>query len=86
VHPTTIAYGVLAQEVLRVMELAGVTVLGRDGEPRESAVVDFDRILAADTLLRDPPAAVSETLSLLGWLDERLDWVRTFLPFAPSPL
>jgi hypothetical protein len=86
VHPTTIGYGVLAQEVLRVMELAGVTFLGRDGKPRESAVVDFDRILAADTLLRDPPAAVSETLSLLGWLDERLDWVKTFLPFAPSPL
>ena len=29
---------------------------------------------------------MSETLSLLGWLDERLDWVKTFLPFAPSPL
>ena len=68
VHPTNHRHGVLAQEVLRVMELAGVTVLGRDGKPRESAVVDFDRVLAADTLLRDPPAAVSETLSLLGWL------------------
>jgi hypothetical protein len=87
VHPTTVAYGVLAQEVMKVMELAGVTFLGRDGKPRETpATVDFDRLLVSDTLLRDPPAVISETLSLLGWLDERLDWVKAFLPFAPSPL
>jgi hypothetical protein len=28
---------------------------------------------------------VSPTLGLLGWLDERVDWVRRILPFAPSP-
>jgi hypothetical protein len=79
-HPTTVGYGLLAQEVIRVMELAGVAFLGRDGSPREQpAVVDFDRLLAADTLLSDPPAAISDTLSLLGWLDERLDWARRFL-------
>ena len=48
--------------------------------------VDFDRLLAADTLVSRPPAAVSNTLSLLGWLDERLDWVTKLLPFVPSPL
>ena len=87
VHPTTIAYGVLAQEAMKVMELAGMTFHGRDGRPRTSpAVVDFDRLVAADTLISRPPAAVSNTLSLLGWLDERLDWVSTFLPFGSSPL
>jgi hypothetical protein len=86
VHPTTSAYGILAQEVIKVMELAGVTFLGRDGQPRqEPVVVDFDRLLLSDTLINNPPASVSNTLSLLGWLDERLDWVTTLLPFAPSP-
>lgn len=87
VHPTTVAYGLVAQEVMRVMQLAGVVFRDRDGTPRDGpAVVDFDRLLAADTLLSDPPAAVSETLSLLGWLDERLDWVSALLPFVPNPL
>jgi hypothetical protein len=84
VHPTTVGYGVVAQEVIRIMELAGVVFRDRDGNPRTGPVtVDFERLLAADTLLTRPPAAVSSTLSLLGWLDERLDWVRTLLPFTP---
>jgi len=87
VHPTTVGYGILAQEVIKVMELAGVTFLGRDGQRREQPViVDFDRLLLADTLISHPPAAISNSLSLLGWLDERLDWVETFLPFVHSPL
>ena len=48
--------------------------------------VDFERLLRADTLLSDPPASVSNTLSLLGWLDDKLDWVSKFLPFVHSPL
>ena len=36
VHPTTIAYGVLAQEVMKVMELAGVTVPRPDGKPERT--------------------------------------------------
>lgn len=87
VHPTTIGYGVIAQEVIRVMELAGVVMRDRHGRPRPGPVeVDFDRVLAADTLITSPPGAVSNTLSLLGWLDDRLDWVNRFLPFVNSPL
>jgi hypothetical protein len=83
VHPTTIGYGLVAQEVIRVMQGAGVTFHHRDGTPRPGAAeVDWDRVLAADTLISDPPAAVSSTLSLLGWLDERIDWVGRALPFA----
>ena len=52
-------------------------------QPRAGPVtVDFDRLLRADTLLSRPPASVTNTLSLLGWLDDRLDWVRRLLPFA----
>lgn len=87
VHPTTSAYGILAQEVIKVMELAGVEFFDRHGLPRTGPVlVDFERLLRADTLISDPPAAVSNTLSLLGWLDDRLDLVNKFLPFVHSPL
>lgn len=87
VHPTTIGYGVLAQEVIKVLELAGVEFRDRQSRPRGPAVeVDFERLLEADTLVGSPPAAVSNSLSLIGWLDERLDWVNRFLPFVNSPL
>ena len=87
VHPTTTAYGILAQEVIRVMELAGVEFTDRHGQPRNGPVqVDFERLLRADTLIGAPPASVSNTLSLLGWLDDRLDLVNKFLPFVHSPL
>lgn len=86
-HPTTIGYGILAQEVIRVMELAGVQFAHRDGTPRVGPIdVDFGRVLAADTLVDDPPASVSPSLSLLGWLDELLDWTSRILPFTPNPL
>ena len=87
VHPTTSAYGILAQEVIKVMELAGVEFVDRHGQPRSGPVqVDFERLLRADTLIGAPPASVSNTLSLLGWLDDRLDLVNRFLPFVHSPL
>lgn len=86
IHPTTIAYGLVAQEAVKVMEAAGVRFTNRDGSVRPGPVtVDFGRLLAADTLVSDPPAVISPSLSLLGWLDETLDWVRRILPFMPSP-
>jgi len=87
VHPTTIGYAILAQEVIRVMEGAGVAFLDRQGRPRPGPVgLDFDRALRADTLVSRPPAAVTSSLGLLGWLDDQLDWVSRFLPFVHSPL
>ncbi len=87
VHPTTVGYGLVAQGVIDVMQSAGVTFRTRDGHVRDRPVrVDFGRLLRADTLLSDPPAAVSPTLGLLAWLDDRLDWVRRTLPFLPAPL
>lgn len=84
VHPTTIGYGLVAQEVMSIMHAAGVEFFGRDGQLRTEATVtvDWDRLVRADSLISDPPAAVSSTLSLLGWLDERLDWVRRITPFG----
>jgi hypothetical protein len=82
VHPTTIAAGVIAREVVRIMDRsAGVRFADRAGRPRApgSVEVDFRRVIALDTLNSDPPSNVSSTLSLLGWLDERTSWLRSIV-------
>ena len=81
VHPTTIGYGIVAPGGHRgsAWSWPGSQFLGRDGQPRTApVVVDFDRLLLVDTLISQPPAAIGDTLSLLGWLDEG-DWVNKFL-------
>jgi hypothetical protein len=85
VHPTTIASGVLAREVARIMDRnAGVSFLDKDGNPRPRGTVDidFDRVLTLDTLISQPPKSISATLALLGWFDQKLDWVRRITPFG----
>ena len=49
--------------------------------------VDFERLLRADTMIGVPgrPAWVTNSLSLLGWLDDKLHLVNRFLPFVHSP-
>ncbi len=84
VHPTTIASGVVAREVIRIMDRwAGVGFApGPDGRPRSGEVdVDFERVLRLDTLIADPPSVLASTLATLGWFDERLDWVRRIAGF-----
>jgi hypothetical protein len=81
IHPTTIGYGVLAQELIEVMERAGVRFPLPDGvTPREGPVrVDFARLLRRDTLMADPPNSLTADLRLIGWLDEQLDVFRRLL-------
>lgn len=82
VHPTTVGYGILAQELIRVMERAGVQFQLPDGTPRPSPVqVDFERLVRRDTLIRRPPANVTSGLGVLGWADEVLDLFHLSLPF-----
>ncbi len=82
VHPTTVAYGVLAQEVVTVMSDAGVVFRHADGRERQRPVaVDFNRLLRRDTLVERPPQNITAGLRLLGWADETVDWVRRALDF-----
>lgn len=75
VHPTTIAYGLMAQEFIRVMELAGVVFKGANGEPRQGPIeIDFAQLLALDTLMSDPPAAITPDMALVGWANDLFDW------------
>ena len=55
IHPSISAYGIIAQEVLDVLAVAGVT-----GTP-----IDFAAVRAKDTLNSDPPALVDEVLDVI---------------------
>ncbi|WMM72073.1 hypothetical protein RCF27_19755 [Rhodococcus pyridinivorans] len=83
VHPTTVAYGILAQEIIDVMVRAGVEFRSPNGTVRNGPVaVDFERLLRHDTLVRTPPQNIDSTLSILGWVDEVLDVFRVQLRFG----
>ncbi len=82
-HPTTVAYGILAQEIIDVMVRAGVEFRSPNGTVRNSPVaVDFDRLIRHDTLVCTPPQNIDSTLSILGWVDEVLDVFRVQLRFG----
>lgn len=81
IHPTTVGYGLIAQEVIDIMVRAGVTFYQPDGQtPRTGPVrVDFARLIRRDTLLTHPPANVTAGLRMLEWADEMLDVMRRVL-------
>jgi hypothetical protein len=78
VHPTTIAYGILAQEFCRIMERAGVVFYAQDGRtPRTGPIsIDFGDLLANDTLISSPPTSFTSDLRLVAWFDQKLDLLR----------
>jgi hypothetical protein len=83
VHPTTVGYGLIAQEMISIMRLAGVEFRHENGQPRSDPItVDFDRLILRDTLIRQPPQNLKPGLDMLGWADQTLDWVRRTLTFT----
>jgi hypothetical protein len=76
VHPTTVGYGLVAQEVIAIQQRVGVPFTDLRGRPRVGPVlVDFERLLRRDTLVNHPPQNLDSTLDILGWADENLGWV-----------
>ena len=76
IHPTTIGYGLIAHEVIKVMNLAHVEFCWPDGQPKhQPGAVDFSRVLASDTLISRPPTSLAGQMATLGWFDDKLDWV-----------
>lgn len=74
VHPTTVTYGLMAQEMINVMQRAGVRFATPNGTERDEPVrVDFARLIRLDTLISDPPKSLASDLRLIGWVDEQLD-------------
>jgi hypothetical protein len=71
IHPTTIGYGIIAQEIIKIMQLAGVKFYESDGVTQRSGAIelDFEQLIAQDTLISQPPEAVAAILDSIGWLD-----------------
>lgn len=71
VHPTTIGYGIMAQEIINIMQLAGIKFYQPDGvtERTGEIKIDFDRLIALDTLISQPPSFVTSILEQVGWVD-----------------
>ncbi|WP_405536066.1 hypothetical protein OG787_21370 [Streptomyces sp. NBC_00075] len=83
VHPSTIGYGILAQEMINVMRRCGVEFRHPvSGNVRpDPVVVDFDRLLRRDTLIHRPPGNLTSGLNILAWGQARLDLVKRALYF-----
>jgi len=81
VHPTTIGYGLMAQEFINIMQAAGVKFKKGDGvTDRNGPVrVDFNRLIRLDTLISDPPKSIGTDLRLIGWFDEKFDFIKHML-------
>ena len=80
VHPTTVAYGILAQEMINIMRRPASVPPQRhaaDGPVR----VDFE-LVRLDTLITSPPALLTTGLGVLGWADQALDAIKLALPFG----
>jgi len=80
VHPTTVAYGLIAQEMINIMRSAKVDFFGANAALRSDPVmVDFARLLRRDTLVNHPPQNLNSTLDVIAWADETLQWVKRTL-------
>jgi len=77
VHPTTIGYGVVAQELINVMQHAGVKFYLGDGRTERTGPVrvDFRRLIELDTLISNPPRSLTSGMHLIGWIDRTLDGI-----------
>lgn len=74
VHPTTVGYGVVAQEIIKIMQSAGVKFYQADGTEKSGDVkVNFQRLIQLDTLISNPPKSLSNDYSLIGWLDDNFN-------------
>jgi hypothetical protein len=84
VHPTTIAYGLMAQELIRIMEGAGVVFRSPAGDERRRPVtIDFEELIRLDSLISDPPRSLSPNLSLIERVDSGYGWLRRMLISGP---
>ena len=79
VHPTTMGYGLLAHEFIKVMQQAGVEFrVASTGQPRPEPIrVDFERTLRMDTLVSSPPGTLDDVIAVAEWLDGwiHLGWI-----------
>ena len=64
IHPSTVAYGIVAHEFLQVMQRAWTA----QTEQVDINPLDWQHIVASDTLLTDPPSNLGNLQDTLGFL------------------
>ena len=73
IHPTTIGYGIMAQELIAIMQLAGVEFYDSDRNLRQGKIdIDFQQLITLDTLVSKPPKSLENYLKAIGWIDKYL--------------
>jgi len=69
----------MADEVARSMldpkTPKSVNVRGK-AERTGTVAVDFQRLIAFDTLISAPPRSVTDDLSFIGWVNDKVDFLR----------
>ena len=74
IHPTTVGYGILAEEFIKVMAgAAGVTFPVAAVPEPPGTRIDFEALLSRDTLMSHPPASIGDDLEAIRWLNEGID-------------
>jgi hypothetical protein len=65
----------MAQELIKIMQLAGVKFYQSDGttERQGEVKVDFNRLLAEDTLISNPPRSLSNAVGLINSIDKNFN-------------
>ena len=78
--------GLIAQEIINIMQLAKVSSYHGDGVSLRwgPVQVDFECLVKLDSLISKPPTSLADDLKLLGWLDSTGDVFTKFNPFSKS--
>ncbi|AKG23613.1 hypothetical protein [Calothrix sp. 336/3] len=81
IHPTTIGYGIMAQEIIKIMQLAGVKFYDKDGttERQGEVKVDFQRLISEDSLITEPPRIQENVLEWIGGIDKNFNLISGML-------
>jgi hypothetical protein len=87
VHPTTIGYSIVAQEFIKVMEVAGVEFRAPDGAPRVGPIViDFENVVREDSLISNAPRSVTSILGELGRVDPIIELANRLMGSPPASI
>ncbi|MBF2063982.1 MAG: hypothetical protein IGS39_06085 [Calothrix sp. C42_A2020_038] len=72
IHPTTVGYGIMAQEIIKIMQLAGVKFYEEDGQTiREGKVrVNWQHLVAQDSLISQTPCNIDSMWAFVGDIDK----------------
>jgi hypothetical protein len=63
----------MAQELIAIMQLAGVEFYDAEGNRRSGKIeIDFQQLIAQDTLISNPPKSLENYLKTIGWIDKYL--------------